>query len=1247
MNSRNALLRGLSSEAWNVLEPILNDFERAYGEGQRPLIDDYVERGREFRLPLLMELVQLDLECRLEAGEPASAETYLERYPELAREPDVARDLVAAERRPVSQRRRSGSPATTAPEGEIGSSESKGARADLQRAGADTSTADGTSSARSKGLEDRTGEPPASSNDMESGESPGREADGGFEGVTIVSSRYRVVGEIARGGMGAILKARDNDIGRELAIKVLLKRHRDLAEMERRFVEEAQIGGQLQHPGIVPVYDFGRCVDRRPYFSMKLVQGRTLADLLAARESPAHDLPRFLGIFEQVCQTMAYAHARGVIHRDLKPLNIMVGAFGEVQVMDWGLSKVLYRGGPAGGEIAPGDSDFGEIQTVRSGSDVDASRAGSVLGTPAYMAPEQACGDLDLVDERADIFGLGSILCEVLTGRPAYRGVTRPEILSQAASGNTADALARLDRCEAEAELVALAQQCLAADRAARPRDARVLAAAVTSYQRGVQERLRAAELGRVEAQARAEEEVKRRELADALAHEAQARAEASRRAAAEERRRRRATVSALASLIGMVMLAGGVATWVVRQRGLREAATARVVQEALDEATLARGRARGDLAILAEALQSARRAEQLARSGAATVSLRARVQTVLNQIEREHAAATERADELARDRRLLERLEIVRANGGEHWDPKRTDTEYEVVFREFGLDVDRLDAQQAADWVTRRSNRAEVGFYLDDWAIVRRKTRKEAEANLPSLLAAARAADPDPWRDSLRTQIGRRDLTELQRLADDPETSVSQKPAGLVLLATALRELGDRTRGLRLLGRAWQLQPSDFWLNYELGASWEPNSTEPADAAIRFLSVAVALRPRSFAAHTNLGPALASKGQLDEAIAELRAALRLDNNRFPPHSNLAHALSMKGQYREAVEECRAALRISDWVPTRRTLAEALIHLGKVDEAIAEYREALRRAQGGEAELLHDDLGRTFFGMGKLLEAIAEYRQAIRLKPDYADAHFDLGNALVHQGRPDEAIAEYRQAIRLAPDNAEAHCNLGHELGRQARFREALEELRKGHALGSKQPGWRYPSDQWVREVERFAELEDQLPAFRSGERTPRDAGEAHLLALLCYFKQFYGTSAQFWRDVFRLRTAPAEASVDARYSAACAAALAGCGKGRDDPVLVAKERTQWRAQAHAWLTAELAALRKEFESNKPGAKASVPGRLAQWKVDSDLAGVRDPAGLKNLSADEQKEWRALWTAVDALLSNTSATMSPSTTKNE
>jgi serine/threonine-protein kinase len=322
--------------------------------------------------------------------------------------------------------------------------------------------------------------------------------------------RYSIEGEIARGGMGTVLKGRDTDLGRAIAIKVLLETHAGKTELVQRFVEEAQIAGQLQHPGIAPVYELGQFPDKRPYFTMKLVKGQTLAALLAARKAVADELPKYLGVFEQVCQTLAYAHARGVIHRDLKPANIMVGSFGEVQVMDWGLAKVLKDGGGGDqtGRERPRPDGVSVIRTQRSTGTPEVgapTQAGSVLGTPAYMAPEQARGDVDLVDAHADVFGLGAILCEILTGQPPFTG-PNAEAMRKAQTAQLGDTLGRLDGCGAEGALTGLARHCLAAEPWDRPRDAGEVAAAVTAYQNAVAERLRQAEVAHAAEAARAEE---------------------------------------------------------------------------------------------------------------------------------------------------------------------------------------------------------------------------------------------------------------------------------------------------------------------------------------------------------------------------------------------------------------------------------------------------------------------------------------------------------------------------------------------------------------------------------------------------------------------------------------------------------------------------------------------------------------------------------------------------------------------
>jgi len=323
--------------------------------------------------------------------------------------------------------------------------------------------------------------------------------------------RYEILEEIGRGGMGAVFRGRDLDIGREIAIKMLHEPHARDRALASRLIDEARIGGQLEHPAIVPVHELGLIGGERPFVAMKLVQGETLARLLDARTDRSQDRQRFVGVFEQVCQAIAYAHARGVIHRDLKPQNVMVGAFGEVQVMDWGLAKVIGRERPT--EATGTETDPALARPIVGGVE---SLAGAVLGTPAYMAPEQARGETELIDERADVFGLGSILCEILGGAPPFAASTAHEAQRRARAADLAPAHESLRSSGADPELIALALRCLAPRREDRLRDAGEVASAVRNYLDRLEERARRSELEAAEARVRAtgERSARRRTLA-------------------------------------------------------------------------------------------------------------------------------------------------------------------------------------------------------------------------------------------------------------------------------------------------------------------------------------------------------------------------------------------------------------------------------------------------------------------------------------------------------------------------------------------------------------------------------------------------------------------------------------------------------------------------------------------------------------------------------------------------------------
>jgi tetratricopeptide (TPR) repeat protein len=308
---------------------------------------------------------------------------------------------------------------------------------------------------------------------------------------------YDVSYEIAKGGMGRVLAGTELALEREVAIKVLLP-----GANAERFVSESKITAKLPHPNIPPIYSLGTLADGSPYLAMKFVRGRTLSAELKSRPNALHDLPRFVQVFEQICQAVGFAHSQHIVHRDLKPANVMMGAFGEVQVMDWGLAKELRRTeGPAASASLP--------EEAQQSSDL--TMAGAVMGTPAYMAPEQARGEA--VDARADVFALGGILCNLLTGQAVHTGHSVSETINKAATGQLAEALERLDRCGADAELVNIARQCLAADRQQRPIDAQTVAKLIGAYRQGVETRLHEAEAERASAKVREAEQLKRRRL--------------------------------------------------------------------------------------------------------------------------------------------------------------------------------------------------------------------------------------------------------------------------------------------------------------------------------------------------------------------------------------------------------------------------------------------------------------------------------------------------------------------------------------------------------------------------------------------------------------------------------------------------------------------------------------------------------------------------------------------------------------
>ena len=330
------------------------------------------------------------------------------------------------------------------------------------------------------------------------------------------AARYSVTSELAKGGMGVIYAAYDSQMRRDVVLKCLQLKHRNNFQAVQRFYSEAHITGQLQHPGIAPVYELGELEDGRPFYCMKLVEGKTLAQFLIDRGSPEADKTSPLNFFLQICQTMAFAHERGMIHRDLKPSNIMVEKHGQTKIMDWGVAKSVAENGVSAGPVdidlkqlsrAVGTHQFESGFAETDQPDLTLTLHGQIIGTPGYMSPEQASGKNDLVSRQSDVYSLGAILFEILTG-------TTPAKTEALSAEKLGSALKQRDQLlldsNADLEMADLARSCLQQEPAVRPADAGVVAQTMLTYFASRETAARAAQI-RLEKELTRNEEARKR----------------------------------------------------------------------------------------------------------------------------------------------------------------------------------------------------------------------------------------------------------------------------------------------------------------------------------------------------------------------------------------------------------------------------------------------------------------------------------------------------------------------------------------------------------------------------------------------------------------------------------------------------------------------------------------------------------------------------------------------------------------
>ncbi len=1114
---------------------------------------------------------------------------------------------------------------------------------------------------------------------------------------------YDVQGVLGRGGMGIVYRAWHLRLNRPVALKMLLAgAYAEPADRER-FQREAEAVAALRHPNVVQLYDAGD-VDGRPYFTMELVEGCSLAEHIQGTPQPARPAAALVATLADAIEV---AHQSRILHRDLKPGNILLAADGTPKVTDFGLARRL-----------EGDGGL----TLRD----------APVGTPSYMAPEQARGDSYTLGPATDVYALGAILYELLTGRPPFRAESGAATLQLVLADEPVPP-ARLNP-GVPRDLQTICLKCLAKEPKRRYASARGLAEDLQRFLRG--EPVLARPVGAAE---RACKWV-----------------------------RRRPALTGLLVAVALHAVLGPAGAWLLyRQQVIaqeRQAQTDREVRAALTKARglLDEGWQAVDPVQLAQARSEADRAAELARRGGASDAVRRQAEAF-----REEAAG--RLQRTEKTRALLVALQDVpvphetvaylagRAGEPMVLAPPSADAQYAAAFRRWGLDVDGTPEAEAVARLAAEPDLAvqELVAGLDGWMLERRRQRPEAEwrrlarvadqldgsaqrRRLRALLVGAAPPRADgvagvvgvgaPWPALWELPHGSawRTLRELRREID-PRT----EPAlTVVALAEACAAVGDIAGAEQVLRQAATARPEQVVLLSALGKLLDRQS-RLADA-IGYYTAARSRRPHlglalgrallaagktdeaaevledlvrrrahddNAALHFLLGVARLGQGKYAEAEAGCRRAVSLQPEFAGAHGNLGCVLLRLRRYAAAEDACRRALGLQPDDPfTQNTLGSALLRQSQFGAAEAAYRKALKlkpgfthahynlgialfcqqRYDAAEAifrqvldlepqwvetlvqlgvtlhkrrqyaaaaaafrkaidlkpdlTLAHYNLGDALMAQGQYRAASAAFRKAADLEPTFAAAHLNLGSALFQQGQYGAAEAAFRQVVRLQPDSGQAYQNLGAALLRQARFDEAAAALAKADELLPAPSPLREQLQPMQRTCRRFVDLDARLPAVLGGTAQPAGAAEQIEFAQMCRLKQHHAAAVRFYRDAFAAAPQVAAGVAGLRYTAACAAALAGCGRGKDAARLADEERARWRRQALDWLRADLTGWGWALDRGDAQTSAGVRRVLQHWQAHTDLAGLREPDALAQLPPNERATCLAFWQEVAALL---------------
>jgi serine/threonine protein kinase/tetratricopeptide (TPR) repeat protein len=1027
---------------------------------------------------------------------------------------------------------------------------------------------------------------------------------------------YEIEAVLGRGGMGIVYKARDLRLNRPVALKMLLSGMYAAPQEQERFLREAEAVASLRHGNIIQVYGAGDH-DRRPYFTMEYVEGGSLAQRLSGAPQPARQAAALLTTLAEAVQA---AHQGGIVHRDLKPANILLTANGTPKIGDFGLARRL-------------DSEDG------------LTRTGTALGTPSYMAPEQALGKTRAIGPPVDIYALGTILYEMLTGRPPFRAETAAETERQVIAEEPAPP-SRLN-AKVPRDLETICLKCLNKESHRRYPTAAALADDLQRYDRG--EPISARRPGRLE---RLSKWARRRPAGAALL----------------------GTTCLFTTIILAVMLSSA-----VQQAKRRDA-----LEADLREISQFQQQARWT-----DARVALQRAEaRLIGGGAADLRQR------LSQTQGDLDLVFE-----------LDRIQLNRAtNAGDlAYYKAKADQQYQTAFDKSGLAAVHERSDVVAARVKASSVRLALIAALDDWAVCATdKSRRDW------LLLIAREAEPDPlgWGDRIRDPArwdNRAALSELAETVPVKGQSVS------LLLTLGERLRAANVVPIEFFKRVQKEHPADFWANIALGDAvlWAAPveaagyyraalASRPKEAvaytalgdslrvqkrydeARGYYRQALEIDPYYARGQTSLGNLLKDSGQLDEAIACYRKALQLDPNYTWAHLDLANALRDADRLEEALQHYRQVHAFNQTIPyVENILRSDLVRRGRGEEVRREWKKELERDPPqhvrwfGYAELC------LFLGDDK------EYRRAcqdlLRRFGNTSDPYIAEPTArAVLLAPPSEE--ELRTALALADRAVTAEPTKYGWVYPYFLFAKGLAEYRRGnfegaisiltgpaakvlgpcpglvtamakYRLGDQQGArtvlaaeisafdWSMARvrghDQWLWHVlrrEAEALIFPNTAAFLQGKYEPCDNTERLALLGACWSKNRTCAAARLYAEAFAADpTLADDPRFRHRYNAARAAALAGCGQGDDVADLGATEKKRWRNQAREWLQADLASLVRAYDANPTAARARVRKALSSWLDDPGLRCVRTTSELDKLPLDERKKYVALWAEVTAV----------------